>query len=113
MIDSYSFGRIVVNGNTYTNDIKIIDEAVIPEWWRKSGHTVLPEDVADLLASGSQYAVIGKGKPGLMSTSSEVRRLFTERGITLLEEKTSRAVETFNRLQREGKKVCAGFHLTC
>lgn len=113
MIDSFSFGQIVVNGKTYSNDIKIIDESVIPEWWRKSGHTVSPEDVTDLLESSSEFVVIGKGKPGFMTATPEVRRLFEQRGITLLEEKTSRAIQTFNRLHREGKKVCAGFHLTC
>ena len=113
MIENYSFGRIVVNGTAYTNDIKIIDAAVIPEWWRKSGHTVCPEDVADLLASRPDIVVIGKGKPGNMRTDEEVKRLFEENGITLVEEKTSQAVQTFNRLQKEGRRVCAGFHLTC
>lgn len=113
MIESYSFGRIVVNGRAYTNDIKIIDESVIPEWWRISAHTVSPEDISELVDSRPEYMVIGKGKPGLMSTSSELRRLLKDHGITLFEEKTAKAVETFNRLRREGKSVCAGFHLTC
>ena len=113
MIDSYSFGRIVVNGTAYANDIKIIDDSVIPEWWRKSGHTVAPEDVTDLVSCRPEIVVIGKGKPGYMSTTSETRRLFADHGIELREEKTSRAIQTFNRLHREGRKVCAGFHLTC
>jgi hypothetical protein len=113
MIESYSFGRIVINGTTYTNDVKIIDETVIPEWWRKKGHTVKPEDVSDLADSRSEYVVIGKGKPGMMKTSREAKRLFEDRGIQLLEEKTTKAIQTFNRLRREGKRVCAGFHLTC
>ena len=113
MIDSYSFGRIVVNGNAYANDIKIIGDAVVPEWWRTSGHTVAPEDVADLVQALPDIVVIGKGKPGFMSVSPEVKRLFSDQGIRLIEEKTSRAIQTFNRLHKEGRKVCAGFHLTC
>ena len=113
MIDSYAFGHIVVNGKSYHNDIKIIDTAVIPEWWRKSGHVVSPEDVSDLINARPDYIVIGKGKPGFMKTSIEVRRLFEDRGITLLEEKTSKAIKIFNRLHQEGKNVCAGFHLSC
>jgi len=113
MIDSYSFGHIVVNGKAYHNDIKIIDDAVIPEWWRKSGHVVSPEDVSDLVDARPEYIVIGRGKPGFMKTNSEVKHLFEDKGITLLEEKTAKAVKIFNRLHREGKKVCAGFHLSC
>ena len=33
--------------------------------------------------------------------------------IELIEEKTSKAIKTFNRLFKEGKNVCAGFHLSC
>jgi hypothetical protein len=113
MIDSYSFGRIVVNGKTYQNDIKIIDQAVIPEWWRKKGHKVLPEDVADLVGCRPKFVVIGNGASGMMKISAAVKHIFRDEGITLLEEKTAKAVHTFNRLQREGQRVCAGFHLTC
>ena len=113
MIERYSFGHIVVNGKTYHNDIKIIGAAVIPEWWRKSGHVVSPEDVSDLIDARPDYIVIGRGKPGFMKTSSEVKDLIEDRGITLLEEKTAKAVKIFNQLHQEGKKVCAGFHLSC
>ena len=113
MIDSYSFGRIVVDGIAYANDIKIIDDSVIPEWWRKSGHTVAPEDVTDLVEARPDIVVIGKGKPGFMSASREAKRLFADHGIQLLEEKTSQAIRTYNRLHQEGRRVCAGFHLTC
>jgi hypothetical protein len=40
MIEKYSFGKIVVNGVTYTNDIKIVQGRVVSEWWRKKGHSV-------------------------------------------------------------------------
>ena len=113
MIDRYSFGRIVVDGTTYTNDIKIIDASVIPEWWRKRGHNVFPEDVSDLADCDAQYVVIGKGNTGNMSVSAEARQMLKDRGMDVIEENTAQAVETFNRLQKEGKRVCAGFHLTC
>lgn len=113
MIERYSFGRIVVDGTPYTNDIKIIDNSVIPEWWRKRGHRVLPEDVTDLADCGADYVVIGKGHSGNMDTSAEARRMLEERGMTVIEENTARAVETFNRLHEEGRRVCAGLHLTC
>ena len=113
MIESYSFGKIVVDGTTYTNDIKIIDGSVKPEWWRKRGHSVAPEDVSDLLDSGADYVVIGKGHSGNMDTPSEIRRLFEEQGMEVIAENTTQAVETFNRLHQQGKRVCAGLHLTC
>ena len=35
------------------------------------------------------------------------------RGIELIEEPTATALQTFNRLQGEGKNVAGAFHLTC
>jgi hypothetical protein len=60
MIEKYSFGKIVVNGVTYTNDIKIIQGRVVPDWWRKKGHSVGIEDVQDILESKTSVLVIGK-----------------------------------------------------
>ena len=41
----FSFGRIVVDGQICNNDIKIVSGKLVPDWWRKSGHTVEIEDV--------------------------------------------------------------------
>ena len=113
MIDEYAFGRIVVEGRRYADDIKIIQGRIISEWWRKSGHTVEIDDVKDLLNPKPDILVIGKGEPGLMRSAASLRAWLDENHVQLIEERTSRAVETFNRLRKEGKNISAGFHLTC
>ena len=74
MIEKYSFGKIVVNGVTYTNDIKIVQGRVVSEWWRKKGHSVGIEDIQDILESKPSVLVIGKGQPGMMRSSKSLRR---------------------------------------
>jgi hypothetical protein len=113
MIEQFSFGKIIVNGVSYTSDIKIIQGKVIPEWWRKSGHRVDVDDIKDILKSKPDILVIGKGKPGLMKSSRSLRAFLKDNEIELIEEKTSKAVQTFNRLLKEGKDVSAGFHVSC
>ena len=113
MIEDYGFGRMKISGLTYASDLKIINNRVIPDWRRKSGHRVVADDVQDMLAAGVEIIVLGKGKPGLMKADASLRDLLSEKGIELIEEKTSRAVKTFNRLVEEGKHAAAGFHLTC
>ena len=49
MITEFSFGRIVVEGQTYSNDIKIVDGKLVPDWWRQSGHAVEIDEVQDIL----------------------------------------------------------------
>lgn len=73
MIEQFSFGKIIVNGVSYTSDIKIIQGKVIPEWWRKIGHRVDVDDIKDILKSKPDILVIGKGKPGLMKSSRSLR----------------------------------------
>ena len=113
MIESFSFGNIVVNGITYTNDIKIIQGKVIPTWWRKKGHQVNIDDIQDIIDAGPDILVLGKGKPGMMKSTPSLCEFLKQNHIDLIEEKTSKAVTTFNRLFKQGKNVCAGFHLTC
>lgn len=113
MIKEFSFGRIVVDDVTFTSDIKIIDGKVITEWWRKSGHRVDIEDIQDIVDARPDIVVIGKGSPGLMKTSSSVRKHLKNSGIELIEEKTAKAIHTFNRLSLADEKVVAGFHVGC
>ncbi len=113
MIEQYSFGNIVVNSVKYINDMKIVQGKVVPEWWRQRGHFVDVDDIQDILQSGPDIVVLGKGSPGMMKATRALHEFLKDRNITLIEEKTTKAVETFNRLLKEGQNTAAGFHLTC
>ena len=113
MIDNYSFGKIVINGQVYTGDLKIVKGKVSSGWWRKSGHSVSVDDVTDILAAKPDILILGKGNPGLMKSEAALRKALNADKIELIEQNTSKAVQTFNRLTEEGKDVAAGFHLTC
>ncbi len=113
MITDFSFGRIVANGQTYNTDIKIVRDTLVPDWWRKNGHTVEIEDMQDALNTELEILVIGKGQPGYMQAANTLRQHLAEKNIKLIEEPTARAIETFNRLYNEGKKVAGGFHVGC
>jgi len=41
MIESYDFGRIVVNGRKFGSDLIIFPDRVNGGWWRKEGRTLL------------------------------------------------------------------------
>ena len=113
MIEDYSFGRIVINGKTYQQDVIIHQGRVLANWWRKTGHSVDPDDIREVLSAKPDILVLGKGSPGLMTASPALRKLLENQGIQLIEQATAKAVLTFNRLLAEGKNISAGFHLTC
>ena len=112
-IESYSFGSIEIDGKVYRSDLKLIGERVVPDWWRGQGHLVELEDVDDLLKADAEICIFGTGAYGVMRVSKRVKSEFENRGIKVLIEKTKSACNTYNRLLQEGKKLVAGFHLTC
>ena len=113
MIEKYSFGKMVIEGKSYTSDLKIIHGKVVPNWWRKNGHTVVVDDILDILAAKPSVLVLGKGKPGLMKSTRPLKEALKKNGIELIEESSASAMLTFNNLLEKGAAACAGFHLTC
>ena len=112
MIESYSFGSIVIDGEQYTSDLKIIAGRVIPNWWRKDGHSLLEADAADILAAKPAVLIIGTGAYGVLKVPNPFKNLLESHGIELIAAPTEQAVERYNELS-EIKNVAAGFHLTC
>jgi len=49
-IDQYAFGKIVIDGKTYTSDVIIYPEKVDASWWRKEGHRLQPADLEKIVS---------------------------------------------------------------
>lgn len=113
MIQSYRFGHIEIHGKAYRNDVKLIGERVVPEWWRSQGHLVELKDVQDLLKADPEVCIFGTGAYGSMRVAESVKSALQDRGIEIVMEQTESACHTYNRLLETGRKVVAGLHLTC
>ena len=37
-IDSFTFGKITIDGVAYTSDVIVYPDRVDPSWWREKGH---------------------------------------------------------------------------
>ncbi|RMF90680.1 MAG: hypothetical protein D6733_03165 [Methanobacteriota archaeon] len=112
MIDSYRFGRIVIDGEEYTSDVIVYQDRVDGGWWRREGHTLRKEDLKDVLEGSPRLLIIGTGAYGRMKVPDETRRFIESRGIELQILKTGEACEAYNRLpDKEG--AVAALHLTC
>jgi len=111
-IDSYSFGRIVINGKTYTSDVIIYSNRVDAAWWRKEGHLLQLADVEDALRAKPDVLVIGTGYAGVMRVPRETIGRIAAQGIEVKVERTSNAVRVYNDLQGT-RTVIAALHITC
>jgi len=111
-IDSYQFGEIVINGKNYSSDVIIFPDKVINNWWRKTGHELCLEDIAEVLKENPEVLVVGTGVSGLMKVLPEVKQIAQAQGIKLIVETTDKACNTYNQLSHS-QKLVAALHLTC
>jgi len=112
MVDSYSFGRITVDGVLYRSDLIIYPERVDSGWWRESGHSLGLGDLGEVLRYAPQVLIVGQGKFGRMKVEREVVEEARRRGIELRACPTEEAVREYNHRCGEAK-VVAALHLTC
>jgi hypothetical protein len=112
-IDAYNFGKIDIEGTSYTSDVIVFADRVRDGWWRKEGHRLYIEDLADITAAKPDFLVVGTGYYGRMSIPEKTRKSLEAQGISLIEARTGEAVQAFRRLQREAARVVAALHLTC
>ena len=113
MIESYDFGRIVVDGVTYTSDLIIMRERVEANWWRREGHTLQASDImANVERFAPELMIVGMGYMGMMKVAKQTREYFEAKRIEFLAEKTEKAYELFNVFSRS-KRTMAALHLTC
>ena len=113
-IDSYSFGRIRVDGDDYSKDVILLRGEVRSPWWRAAGgHIYALTDLEEVMAAVPEIVVLGIGYFGRVKVLDETLTVFAEAGSEVVVERTGGAVETFNRLAAEGRDVAAALHLTC
>jgi hypothetical protein len=112
-IDSYQFGKIVIDGVDYSSDCIILGNSVQANWWRKQGHLLSAEDLQPIIAAKPTVLIAGCGASGLMKISDEARHVLLEEDIQLEAVDTAKAVERFNELSQTGVNIAAALHLTC
>ncbi|SRR6056297_3311779 len=111
-IESYSFGKILIDDKEYENDVILLNKKVVPDWWRKSGHSLCKDDLSAVLNFDPEILVVGTGASGNMNVPKSLLSALDFKVITQI---TRKAINTYNDLLKSSKheKIAAGFHLTC
>jgi len=112
MIEHYSFGSIIIDGQNYTSDVIIFPDHIQSSWWREQGHRLSLADIEPALESKPELLIVGQGASGMMKIDSDLTRQLDARGIELIAVDTAQACEIHNRLERE-KALVTCLHLTC
>lgn len=112
-IDEYAFGKITVDGQTYTSDIIITPDTIIDSWWRKEGHRLDKQDLNDILNAKPDCVLVGTGYYGRMSVPPETIQYLQSKNIQIEYAPTGEALKQLNQLQRQCARVVTALHLTC
>lgn len=112
-IDEYAFGRIRVEGRSYSADLILYPDRVEQNWWRKKGHYLQIEDLSGRVGATCEALIIGTGAHGAMRVAGEVKGWLEEQGIPWEAHPTGKACDRYNALVKERKRVIAALHLTC
>jgi hypothetical protein len=111
-VESYQFGRVVIDGKVYHKDVIILPDRVIGGWWRKEDHALHPGDLEAAFEAAPEVLIVGQGASGLMQVTEETRQALQAANIKLVALPTEEAIEAYNRLRAE-HAVAAALHLTC
>lgn len=112
-IESYEFGKIVVDGYEINSDLIIYPDGTIQkDWWRREGHQLCSDDISKLLETEPELLIIGTGAYGMMIPDDELLQLLDSMGIRVEILRTSQAADLYNKMD---KNKCIGLclHLTC
>jgi uncharacterized protein YprB with RNaseH-like and TPR domain len=111
-IQSYSFGKITVDGTVHTSDVIILPGGARPRWWRKEGHKLQKEDLQEVIEAQPTVLVIGTGNVGMMHVPQDTLDYLAAHGIRVEVEPTAAACERYNQLAKS-EQAAAALHLTC
>jgi hypothetical protein len=112
-VESYSFGRMTVAGEEHTNDLILLPDRVLGNWWRDEGHRLAAADLDAVFEAEPETLVVGTGANDRMAVPEATRKAIEDAGIRLIAQPTGQAVETYNRERQGTGRLAAAFHLTC
>ncbi len=110
-IEQYRFGHVIVDGQEQTGDVIVLPGRVVGNWWRKEGHELVLEDLAEVADELPEWLVIGTGAFGRMRPDPHTLDALRAQGVEVEVLETADAVRRYEELDPD--HAAAALHLTC
>ena len=110
-ISDYNFGRVVVDGDEHTRDLIVLPGRVVPEWWRRDGHSLVLDDLEEVLDELPERLIVGCGAHGRLLPDPSVAEELARRGVEIEALPTAEAVRRYG--ESDPSRTAAALHLTC
>ncbi len=110
-IANYSFGRVSVDGSEETRDVIVLPGRVVRNWWRRDGHSLVLDDLEDVVDELPARLVVGTGAYGRLRPEPQTLEGLRARGVEVEVLPTEEAVLRYAALNPA--ETAAALHLTC
>src|SRR5215218_8951304 len=110
-LEDYSFGRLTVDGQEHTRDLIVLPDRIVSDWWRREGHSLVMEDLDEVLDELPPRRVLGIGAHGQLRPDAAVIDELERRGVQVECLPTDAAVRRYRELDE--RRTAAALHLTC
>jgi hypothetical protein len=113
-IADYEFGGVTVDGERHSRDVIVLPDRVVGDWWRRDGHSLVIEDLDEVLDELPARLVVGCGAHGRLRPEPSVVEALARRGVEMEALPTADAVRRYSELEADNPAaVAAALHLTC
>jgi hypothetical protein len=110
-LEHYSFGRVVADGEERTSDLIVLPGRLVTDWWRRDGHSLVMEDLDEVVDELPERLVLGCGAHGRLRPDPAVIEELARRGVDVEVLRTDEAVRRYGELDE--RRAAAALHLTC
>jgi hypothetical protein len=112
-IDSTEFGYVTIDGKTYSSDVFVYWNGKIENAEMDVRHLLTLKRARNILEKKPDVLLVGSGHDGYFEVSDEVMHVCQNKKIQLIVMPTPEAIEKFNELVNQDKKIIAFIHVTC
>jgi hypothetical protein len=113
----HKWGAIEVEGVGALRDAKIWPGGGRGWDWNETGTQhrpgIQPGDLMELLEYGPDVVVLSRGRQLRLGTTPAALSLLEEHDVEVIRDETTAAIEEYNRLAAEHRRVAGLFHTTC
>ncbi len=111
------WGYVEVDGLGRLRDAKLWPGGGRAWDWNETGTRhqpgIQPADVLELFEHAPEIVVLSRGRQCRLETCVETLALLADHDLEVAREETGAAIDVYNRLATEGRRVAALLHTTC
>lgn len=120
MFQENRFRMVKFDGKNYSHDIVIHTDNIVEKRNKNisrekygTAHVLSADEIKNLLDENPEIIKVGRGQTDMLKVGEDAAELLSTKKVDLMDSPTSEAVEEFNKLKNQGKKLAAIIHITC